>query len=123
MLEFYNEDTNSGVATIYDRHILFNSKLIKFFNSAYRVRVGVDKETNELYFFMINKDYALSGEIDQASLLPISVSKSYVRVASKNLINFISDSFKLDFSTEKSVQFNAKYDELKKAIIVNMGGK
>jgi len=121
MLEFYNENTNSGVATFYDRHILFNSKLIKFFSSAYRVRVGIDKETNEVYFFIVNKDYALSGEVDKASLLPVSVSKSYVRVASKNLINFISESFKLNIEKGNSLQFNAKYDELKNAIIVDMG--
>ena len=68
MIEFFDEDNKSGMATIYDRHVLFNSKLKKFFDSAYRVRVGIDKDTNELYFFMINKDYALSGEINESSL-------------------------------------------------------
>ena len=122
MIEFFDEDNKLGVATIYDRHILFNSKLKKFFDSAYRVRVGIDKDANELYFFMINKDYSLSGEINETSLLPVSISKSYARVASKNLIKFISDSFGVKINKDESKQYNAKYDESKKAIIIDMGG-
>ena len=123
MLEFFDEDTKSGTATMYDRHILFNSKLIKYFNNAYRVRVGVDKELNKAFIFMISKDYALSGEVNETSLLPISISKSYVRIASKNLINYLSDSFDVPIVKNKSKQFKAYFDESKKAIVVDMGGK
>ena len=76
MLEFFDDDTKTGIASIYDRHILFNSKLIKYFDSAYKVRIGIDKEENQVYVFMISKDYALSGEINETSLLPVSISKS-----------------------------------------------
>lgn len=123
MIEFFDEDNKSGVATIQDRQVIFNSKLKDYFNLAYRVRVGLDKETNELYFFIVDKDYALSGEVNESSLLPVSISKSYARVASKKLVNFISDSFNLDLDNNLKLQFNAKYDESKKAIIINMGGK
>lgn len=122
MLEFFDDDTKTGIASIYDRHILFNSKLIKYFDSAYKVRIGIDKEENQVYVFMISKDYALSGEINETSLLPVSISKSYVRVASKSLINFISNSFGLEIEKGKSIQFKASYDEAKKAIVINMGG-
>ncbi len=123
MLEFFDDDTKTGIASIYDRHILFNSKLIKYFDSAYKVRIGIDKEENQVYVFMISKDYALSGEINETSLLPVSISKSYVRVASKSLINFISNSFGLKIEKGKSIQFKASYDEAKKAIVINMEDK
>ncbi len=123
MLEFFDNKNDSGYATIYDRHILFNSKLIKFFSDAYRVRVAVDKDEKKIYVFMINKDYALSGEINETSLLPISVSKSYVRIASKSLINFISESFNITPTKEKSVQCKATYLDSKKAIVIDMDGE
>ena len=123
MLEFFDDDNKIGNATIYDRHINFSSKLIPYFNDAYRVRIGIDKEKNELVIFMINKDYALSGEINETSLLPISVSKSYVRVSSKNLISFISESFNLNISQGENLSFKARYDDKLKAIVVNLGGK
>ena len=121
MLEFFDEDTKSGTATMYDRHILFNSKLIKYFDDAYRVRIGVDKELNKAFIFMISKDYALSGEVNETSLLPVSISKSYARIASKSLINYLSDAFSLEVSKEKSIQFKAYFDEAKKAIVLDMG--
>ncbi len=123
MLEFFDTNDKKGVATIYDRHILFNSKLIKYFSNAYKVRVGIDKDDKKIYVFMLNKDYVLSGEINETSLLPLSVSKSYVRIASKNLIKFITESFKLDVNKEKSIQFDAIYDDSKKAIIIDMEGR
>ncbi len=123
MLEFFDTNDKKGVATIYDRHILFNSKLIKYFNNAYKVRVGIDKDDKKIYVFMLNKDYVLSGEINETSLLPLSVSKSYVRIASKDLIKFITESFKLDVNKEKSIQFDAIYDDSKKAIIIDMEGR
>lgn len=123
MLEFFDTNDKKGVATIYDRHILFNSKLIKYFGNAYKVRVGIDKDDKKIYVFMLNKDYVLSGEINETSLLPLSVSKSYVRIASKDLIRFITESFKLDVNKEKSIQFDAIYDDSKKAIIIDMEGR
>ena len=95
MLEFFEANQTTGIATIYDRHILFNTKLIPFFENAYKVRVALDKEDKKIYVFMIDKDYALSGELSESSLLSISVSKSYVRIASKPLIEFISNTFNL----------------------------
>lgn len=123
MLEFFDTNDKKGVATIYDRHILFNSKLIKYFSNAYKVRVGIDKDDKKIYVFMLNKDYVLSGEINETSLLPLSISKSYVRIASKDLIKFITESFKLDVNKEKSIQFDAIYDDCKKAIIIDMEGR
>ena len=123
MLEFFDDKKDSGYATLYDRHIVFNSKLIKFFDDAYRVRVAVDKETRKLYVFMVNKDYALSGEVNESSLLPISVSKSYVRISSKSLINFISNSCKVSPTKENSIQCKAIYEDLKKAIVVDLDGE
>lgn len=123
MLEFYDSDDKAGTVTFYDRHLLLNSKFIKYCEDTYKVRVGIDKETKEVYIFLLDKDHALSGEIKESSMLPISVSKSYVRVASKQLIDYITKSFNLIINKGQSAQFIARYDDKKKCVIVDMGGR
>ena len=123
MLEFFDSDDKLGTVTFYDRHLLLNSKLIKYFIDAYKVRIGLDKDLKEVYIFPIDKDYALSGELKESSLLSISVSKSYVRIASKQLIEYLSNSFNLTINKGESIQFKAYYDENKKCLTIDMGGK
>ena len=123
MLEFYDSDDKIGNVTFYDRHLLLNSKFIKYFEDTYKVRIGIDKDTNEVYIFLLDKDQALSGEIKESSMLPVSVSKSYVRVASKQLIDYITKSFGFVVDRGESAQFVAKFDDKRKCVIVDMGGR
>lgn len=123
MLEFFDPDNNSGTATLYDRHISLNTKLIKHFNDAYRVRVGFDKDQKEVCIFPVDKDHALSGEIKESSLLSLSVNKSYVRIASKPLIECLCKTFGFDISKGESIQFEASFDENRKCLVIDMGGR
>jgi hypothetical protein len=122
MLEFYDQNTGGGLASLYERHISFNTKLIKYFDDCYKVRVGIDKEDNKIYVFIYDRDYALSGEIPESSLLSIQVSKSYVRISSKQLIEYICDRFKLEIPKKSFLQYKASYNEAKKAIVMEIEG-
>ena len=122
MLEFFDPDDKAGIATFYDRHILFNTKLIRHFAEAYKVRVGFDKELRKIYVFPIDRDFAESGQIKESSLLSLSVSKSYVRVASKPLMDFIAEAFGIKIAKGESKQFKATYDENKKCVVIDLGG-
>ncbi len=123
MLEFFEYDEVSGYASIYDSHITLNKTLLKYFKDAYRVRVGVDKEAQKIYVYVINKDYALSGELKESSLLSISISKTYARICSRPLIEYISNIFNLQIGKKEFKRFNATYDEDKKVIIIDMKGE
>ena len=123
MLEFYDQNNGGGLASIYERHISFNTKLIRFFDDCYKVRVGIDKEVNKIYVFIYDKDHVEGGEIPESSLLGIQVSKSYVRISSKQLVDYIRSNFNLDIPKKEFLQFDASYNEAKKAIIIDFGGK
>ena len=123
MLEFYDQNDGSGLASIYERHISFNTKLIRYFEDCYKVRVGIDKEAKKIYVFIYDKDFVESGEIPESSLLGIQVSKSYVRISSKQLVEYIRGNFDLDIPKKEFLQFDASYNEAKKAIIIDIGGK
>lgn len=120
MLEFFDLDVNNGTASIYDSHITLNKTLLKYFEDAYKVRVGFDKDEKSIYIFLINKDYALSGEIPETSLISISTSKTYVRVCSRALIDHICKLFGLDIPKKSYLRYDASYDENKKAIVIKL---
>lgn len=124
MLEFYDQNDGSGLASIYERHISFNTKLIKYFSDCYKVRIGIDSNEKKIYVFIYDKDYAESGEVPESSLLSVQISKSYVRISSKQLVEYISEKFNLIIPKKEFLQYKAVYDSKKKAIIINVeGGK
>lgn len=122
MIEFFDVDISKGTASIYENHITFNKTLVQYFDDAFKVRVGINKEENKIYIFVINKDYALSGELPESSLLSISTSKTYVRVCSRALIDHICRTFGMKIDKKDFMRFDASYDFNKKAVIIDMKG-
>ncbi len=119
MIEFFDSEKRDGLVSIYENHITFNKSLLKYFKEAYRVRVGVDRETQKVYVFTYNKDQALSGEISTSSLLPISVSNTYVRICSRAIVEYITEAVGKKVPKDNYLRYKATYDEAKKAIIIN----
>lgn len=122
MLEFFDNDNLSGTAAIYENHITFNKNLLKYFVDAYKVRVGIDKSEKKVYTFLINKDYAESGEIKESSLLSLSVSKTYVRVCSRAMVDYICSEFDINIPKKEYLRYDTSYDEKKRALVINIGG-
>ena len=87
---------------------------------AYRVRVGADIDLNLVYVFLYDKDKALNGEIKESSLLSLSISKTYTRICSRSLVDYISRIFKLRIPQKSFLRFKARYDEEKNCIIIDM---
>ena len=123
MLKFFDCNSKVGYASIYENHITFNKELLKYFSDAYRVRVGIDVEEKKIFVFLIDKDYALSGEINESSLLRISLSKSYARISSRALVEYILKAFSINLQPNGALKLMAQYDEKKKAIAIFVGGE
>ena len=122
MLEFFELEEKNGYVSLYENHITVNKSLMEYLKEAYRVRIAIDKQNDEMYIYPISKDYALSGELKESSLLQISVSKTYARICSKPLLEYLSKQFNITILKKEYKRYNAKYDENKKVIIVNMKG-
>lgn len=123
MLKFYDAANEKGVASIYESHITFNKELLKYFAEGYRARLGLDTDERKIYVFIYNKDQALSGEFNESSLLKISLSKTYARISSRSVVNYILDAFHLTIGEQGYLKLDAIYDEIKKAIIITVGGE
>ncbi len=122
MIEFFDLNTTAGLASIYENHITLNKALLKYFKDAYKVRVGIDKENQKVFIYMINKDYACSGEIPESSLLSISISKTYARICSRAMVEYVCNMFDIKVGKKEYVRYNAEYDEKNRAIIIDMKG-
>ena len=120
MIEFYDGEKNKSFVSIYKSHITFNKNLIKYLNDAYRTRVGIDKNDKKIYIFPLNKDQALSGELNINSLFSISLSKTYARICSKALIEYICENFDFKIENDDYLRYNAAYDDIKRAIVVDL---
>ena len=120
MLEFFELEEKNGYVSLYDNHITINKSLMEYLKEAYRVRIAIDKVNSEMYIYPISKDYALSGELKESSLLQISLSKTYARVCSKPLLEYLCKQFNITILKKEYKRCNARYDEGKKVIIVNM---
>ena len=120
MLEFFELEEKSGYVSLYDNHITINKSLMEYLKGAYRARIAIDKESSTVHIYPITKDYALSGELKESSLLQISISKTYARICSKPLIEYLAKSFGIVILKKEFKRFNARYDENKKVIIVDM---
>jgi hypothetical protein len=123
MLEFFDADEKVGYSSIYENHITFNKELLKYFSDCYRVRVGIDKEEEKAFIFLMDKDYALSGEVSESSLLKISLSKSFARISSRSLVDYVAKSFNLKIKSDGAIKLKAIFDEKKKAIVIFMVGE
>lgn len=123
MLEFFEYDDNAGSASIYDSHITFNKALLRYFKDAYRVRLAVDRDNKDVYIYVVNKDYALSGELKESSLLNVSISKTYARVCSRSAVDYICNVFGFKVEKKEFKRFKAHYDDEKKVIIISMEGE
>ena len=123
MLKFYDAEDIKGSVSIYESHITFNKAMLKYMSEAYRVRIAIDEENKKVYVFMYNKDQALSGEFKESSLLKLSLSKTYARISSRSVVSYVLDSFDLQLQEKEFLKYSATYDNLKKAIVINIGGE
>ena len=123
MLEFFELEEKNGYVSLYENHITINKSLMEYIKDAYRARIAIDKEKNEMHIYPINKDYALSGELKESSLLQISLSKTYARICSKPLLEYLSKQFNIAIIKKGYIRFPGRYDDNRKVIIVDMKGE
>lgn len=120
MIKFYSNEIETYYVSVYQSYITLNKDLLKFLDNAYRVRIGMDEDEKKVYVFVIDKDKALSGEIEDSELLKLSVSKTYARICSSKLIKYIQDTFKFEIEANSFKKFSATWNQDLKAIIINI---
>lgn len=120
MLKFFN-DVEKGQASLYSSFITFNKSLIKYFENIYMSRVAIDNSENKIYVFLYDKDQVFESGIPKSEFIKVAVSKTYARICSKSLMEYISEELKLNIPDGSYLRYNASYNISHKAIIIEIG--
>ena len=121
-IEWFSFKDNLSAVTIYANNICLNKQASNYFEDAYAVAVGVDKETKKIIIKNVSKEEVETLKIDKNSLNKISIKTSYGRITGKKLIDQINGILKLDFSKQSAYKYDAKWNTGSKMLIIECGG-
>lgn len=113
-ITWLNVREKEGTASFYRTNITLNTVASTSFEYAYRVQIGLDDNKNVIVK-PVSKDRVLRGELDEYSLLKISVKKTYARISSTEIMTQLGMALNLDYSCEPlkfSTYWNDKDNEL-----------
>lgn len=115
-IRWLDNKEKTSIVTIYKTTITFNVSAMKYFETAFRVRVGIN-ENDEILFSPIDKSTALRGEINEDQLFKFESRNTFLRISNKVLTKLISEQLNLDFYLEP-IKFNAIWDEKNNVLIL-----
>lgn len=120
-IKWFNAKERFGSASLYLTNITLNTVAAVPFEYAYRVQVGIDDKRNVL-IHMLSKDNVLRGDLDEYSLLKISVKNTYARISSTEIMKRISDETKIVLSN-KPIKYNTSWDDTTNILTIFTGGE
>ncbi|MCQ2797680.1 MAG: hypothetical protein MJ241_04380 [Bacilli bacterium] len=118
-ITWFSAKEKLGQASLYDSNITLNMVASVPFDVAYKVQVGVDDDKN-LIIEPISKERVVRGDLDEYSLLPIQLKKSYSRINSTSLMKKISAALGIELS-KTPVKFDTKWDDESNMLIIMTG--
>ena len=121
-IEWLTIDDAKSAVTIYDNNIRLSKKAADYFQDAYAIAIGVDRETKNIIIKNISKEEADSNAIEKASLHKISIKSSYGRITGKQMVDELKRIFHFDFNTCQTYKFGARWNTGDKMLIVETGG-
>ncbi|HPF42852.1 MAG TPA: hypothetical protein PLP02_05095 [Bacillota bacterium] len=111
------------MATLYESNITLNKSATAYFETAYVVLLGLDKENLLIAVKPVTKEEIGLGYVPEEQQHNITVKSSYSRICNKLFMQEISDLLHLDFSDNQSYKFKADWSEKDKALLINLKQK
>lgn len=108
------------IATIYDANITLNKSATAYFENAYAVQLGLNRDKKLVAVKPLTKEQVGMGFVPEEQRHNITVKSSYSRVCNKRFIKDIADLMNLDFERKQSYKFKAHWDESEDALIIDL---
>lgn len=121
-IKWFSPKEVTGSASFYASNITLNKVATVPFMYAYRALVGID-ENNNIVIEPLTKDRVDRGNLDEFAVQKISVTKSYSRISSKQLMDLIFESLKIDLGDEEFKKFDTYRDINKNVLVIKTGEK
>ncbi|MBP5091191.1 MAG: hypothetical protein J6328_01350 [Bacilli bacterium] len=118
-ITWFDEKDKTGIASLYKTNMTLNCVASEPFQSAYRVRVGGDKNGN-IIVMPLDKDQVERDFTGGKGIYKIAVKQSYSRLSSTQLMSQIGAMLGLTLS-DKPVQFPTYFDKREGVLVITTG--
>lgn len=108
------------LATLYEANITLNKSATNYFESAYIVLLGLDKEKKLIAVKPVTKEEVSLGYIPEEQRHNITVKSSYSRICNKLFLQEVAELLNLDFDHKNSYKFKAFWSKDEEALIINL---
>ncbi|MDP2424972.1 MAG: hypothetical protein U1C51_02915 [Candidatus Izemoplasmatales bacterium] len=111
------------LATLYESNITLNKSASSYFEHAYVVLLGLDKEKKLIAVKPVTKDELALGYIPEDQQHNITLKSSYSRICNKMFMKEIGELIKLSFANNVSYKFKCHWDKAQKSLIIDLNDR
>ncbi|MDY0074933.1 MAG: hypothetical protein WC992_05265 [Acholeplasmataceae bacterium] len=116
---WFNEKPKDCIVTISAGSLTLNKPATNFFENAYSVMLGIEKNGQMIVIKPLNKAEAIKHDIPESNKYKITVRSSYSRVANKAFIDEIGQMIQVDFSQETR-KYKANWQNRDQLLLVDL---
>lgn len=118
-INWFNEKPKDCLVTVATGNLTLNKPATNFFESAYSVMLGFNKDEKLVFIKPLTKEVAVKHDIPENAKYRISVRSSYSRVANKAFISEIADLVNLNLDAQ-TYKYKANWDSKEKVLVVDL---
>ncbi len=111
------------IATLYEANITLNKSASSYFENAYIVLLGLDKNSKRIAIKPVTKEEVSMGYIPEEQRHNITVKSSYSRICNKSFLIEVSELMDLKFGNNESYKYKAAWNEKENALIIDLTHK
>ena len=109
------------LATLYEANITLNKSATSYFEDAYIVLLGLDKDKKIIAVKPVTKEEISLGYIPHEQQHNITVKSSYSRICNKLFLKEVSQLMNLEFvEKHQAYKFKASWDSKEKALLIDL---
>jgi len=111
------------IATLYEANITLNKSASSYFENAYIVLLGLDRDGKQIAIKPVTKEEVSMGYIPEEQRHNITVKSSYSRICNKSFLIEVSELMDLKFGNNESYKYKAAWNEKENALIIDLTHK
>jgi hypothetical protein len=116
---WFNEKPKDCIVTIAAGNLTLNKPATNFFETAYSVMLGIEKNQKMIVIKPLNKAEAIRHDIPESNKYKITVRSSYSRVANKAFIEEVGNLIGADFNVETK-KYKANWQGKEQVLLVDL---
>ncbi len=118
-ITWFNEKPKDCIVTIASGNITLNKAATNFFESAYSVLLGMERNQRLIIIKPLSKAEAIKHDIPESNKYKITVRSSYSRVTNKAFIEEITQLIGVDFNQETK-KYKASWQSKDQLLMVDL---